>query len=147
LTWGPVQVLVSELGLDFSKWRDAKHFASYLGKCPDLKISNSKVLGKATRRVNCRAARVFSLSARSAGKTQTCLGVFYRRLKSRIGAPKALAALAHKLAVIFYSMVTTGKEFKDIGADYYDRLNRLSALNSLRRRARDLGMELVPALG
>jgi len=135
--------LVAELGTDFSKWPTASHFASYLGLCPDLRISNSLVKGHKTRKVPTRVPRALRLAAQSLHHSGTALGAFLRRMKSKLGGRKAVTAAAHKLAVIIYKMVTTGKEFVELGGDYYDRLHRSRAVKSLRRRAQAMGFELV----
>jgi len=68
-----------------------------------------------------------------------------RRLKGRIGGPKAVTATAHKLAVIFYSMLKNGTEYTDAGQDEYEKRYRGRALNNLKRKAAAMGFELVPA--
>jgi len=45
------QTLVSEVGLDMSRWKTEAHFASWLGLCPDNRISGDKVLARGTRHV------------------------------------------------------------------------------------------------
>lgn len=135
--------LVAELGTDFSKWPTAGHLASYLGLCPDLRISNSIVKGQKTRKVPTRAPRALRMAAQSLHHSDTALGVFLRRMKSKLGKRKAVTATAHKLAVIIYKMVTTGKAFVELGGDYYERLHRTRAVKSLKRRAESMGFELV----
>src|SRR5262249_13805996 len=51
------QTLLSEVGLDMSRWITESHFASWLGLCPDNRISGDKVLSRGTRRVVNRAAQ------------------------------------------------------------------------------------------
>lgn len=135
--------LVAELGTDFSKWPTSGHFASYLGLCPDLRISNSVVKGQKTRKVPTRAPRALRMAAQSLHKSDTAPGVFLRRMKTRLGKRKAVTAGAHKLAVIIYTMVTTGKEYSEMGGDYYDKLYRNRAVRSLKRRAEALGLVVV----
>jgi len=125
---------VAELGTDFSKWPTAGHLASYLGLCPDLRISNSIVKGHKTRKVPTRAPRALRMAAQSLHHSGTALGAFLRRIKAKLGGGKAITATAHKLAVIIYKMVTTGKAFFEIGGDYYEKLHRTRAIKSLKRR-------------
>jgi hypothetical protein len=73
------------------------------------------------------------------------LGVFYRRIKFRRGAPKAITATAHKLAVIFYHMVKEGKPYKEVELSRYYGDCRKKTLKNLKNRAKSLGFELVPA--
>src|SRR5215469_14905582 len=98
---GPSLVLklIGECGTDLSAWPDAKHFTSWLCLAPSNKISGGKVLSARTRHSGSRAAALLRLAAVTAGRTQTALGAFYRRLSARIGKAKAVTATARKIAV------------------------------------------------
>ncbi|MEH2051292.1 hypothetical protein [Nostoc sp.] len=84
------------------------------------------------------------MAAQTAGKSHSALGAFYRRLRSRLGAPKAITATAHKLARIFYRLWTTGGDYQDPGMDYYEQRYRQRTVNNLQKRAQQLGFELIP---
>ncbi len=95
---GPVaaQVIISEVGKDMSRWPSEKHFASWLGVCPDHRISGGAGIGArdatggepgAQRTCGCVPPRWSTV--------RVWLGAKYRRLKSRLGAPKAIVAMAH----------------------------------------------------
>ena len=90
-----------------------------------------------------RAATAFRLAAQAVGRSNSALGAFYRRLRSRLGAPKAITATAHKLARIFYRMWKTREQYVDLGADYYEQKYRERVLNNLKKKAHSLGFELV----
>jgi transposase len=77
---------------------DEKQFASFLGLCPNNAISGGKVLRRSTRKVYNRAADALRLCSQSLTNSETALGAKYRRLKGRLGAPKAIVAMAHHLA-------------------------------------------------
>jgi len=109
---GIAQTLFGEVGPDFTKFRSASAFASWMGLCPDNDISGGKVLWAGTRKVNCRAATALRMAAQSLHHSQSALGDFYRRMRTKLGAPKAITAAAHKLALIIFHLVTTGQEFK-----------------------------------
>ena len=79
-----------------------------------------------------KAARVFRLAAQAAGRTETAIGAFYRRIKSRAGAPKAITAAAHKLARIFYILVTRGENYEESGAKAYDEAHRKRVIRQLK---------------
>lgn len=98
-----------------------------------------------TKRVKNRAALAFRLAARSAGNSQSAIGGYYRRMKSRIGAPKAITATAHKLACIFYRMLKHGEQYVDSGMDYYEKKYKQRVLANLARRAKELGFTLTGA--
>jgi transposase len=102
-----VQALISEIGLNMHRWPSEKHFASWLGLCPDHRISGGQVLHNRTRSVINRAADVLRMAAQSLKDSQSALGAFFRRLKARLGPAKAITATAHKLARIVYTGRTT----------------------------------------
>ncbi len=86
------------MGLDPSKFKIVKHFCSPFGLCPGCRITGGKVKSSQTRKVNNRAANAKGLAAQAVSRSQTALGAFYRRIKARSGAPKAITATAHKIA-------------------------------------------------
>ena len=91
------QTLLSEMGKDMSRWKTEAHFASWLGLCPDNRMSGDKVLRRGTRQVLNRAAIALRLAASTLLRSQSYLGAQYRRLRSKLGAPKAITAMAHRL--------------------------------------------------
>src|SRR6266571_4772772 len=93
-----------EVGLDMSRWNTEAHFASWLGLCPDNRISGDKVLSKGTRHVVNRAATALRRAATALLNSRSYLGAQYRRLRTKLGAPKAITAMAHKLARLVYRM-------------------------------------------
>lgn len=135
--------LIGECGADMSRWPTVKHFTSWLTLAPGNKISGGKVLSTKTRRSSNRAAKTLRLAAVNVGKTQTALGAFYRRLAARVGKAKAVTATARKLAVLFYNTLRYGMTYQDPGASYYEEQYRCRLLKGLRRRAKELGYELV----
>jgi len=141
---GIAQTLFGEIGPDFTKFRSASAFASWMGLCPDNEISGGKVLWVGTRKVKCRAATALRLAAQSLHHSKSALGDFYRRMRAKLGAPKAITAAAHKLARIIFHLVTTGQEFNDsrFAADQLRYQKRQEA--KLRAKAKALGFQLIP---
>jgi transposase len=139
------QGLISETGLDMSRWQTAKHFASWLDLCPSPKVSGGRVIGQGRRHASNRAAQMLRQAASSLTNSQSWLGSFYRRLRVRIGAGPAVKATAHKLALIYYHVLSTHTEYRQIEAQQYDQRQRERTIRNLQRRARQLGMDLVPA--
>ncbi|MFM2405588.1 MAG: hypothetical protein RL223_3468 [Pseudomonadota bacterium] len=76
--------------------------------------------------------------------SQSALGAYFRRLCARMDKPKAVAAAAHKLARLIYSMLTKGEEYTDQGQAYYEERYRQLVLHNLNTRAQQLGMTLAP---
>lgn len=139
-----VQTILSEVGLNPERFPTVKLFTSWLGLCPGQKITGGKVKSSQTRPVENRAANAFRMAAFSLTQSRSALGAFYRRLRSRLGAPKAITATAHKLAPMFYRMWTTTGLYSDPGMDYYEKKYNEQVLNNLKKKALALGLELVP---
>jgi hypothetical protein len=102
-----VQTVVGEVGPDLSRFRSAAAFSSWMGLCPDNEISGGKILRAGTRKVKNRLGAALRMAAQSLQHSQSAMGEFYRRMRSKLGAPKAITATAHKLARIIYPMLTT----------------------------------------
>ena len=138
------QTLVSEVGMDMSRWKTEAHFASWLGLCPDNRISGDKVLGKGTRGVVNRAATALRQAACTLFRSRSYLGAQYRRLRIRLGAPKAITAMAHRLARLVYRMLKYGQAYVDKGTEYYETRFREQQVHLLRKRAAKLGLQVAP---
>ena len=139
-----VQDIISEIGVDMSKWKSSKHFASWLRLCPYNDISGGKVLKRRTGKTTNRANLAFRLAARSTSRSDSEIGAFYRRIKARHGAPIAITATAHKIARIVYHLLKYQEEYKDSGAEAYETQYQARILKNLQRKAKKLGMVLTP---
>ncbi len=136
-------ILYTELGADLSAWETEKQFTSWLGFSPNPHASGGKMISSSTRKVKNPATWAFRMAAKAAARSKTYIGAFYRRMKARLGAPKAMTATARKLAIIFYRMVTDKTPYHDLGEDYYVKQNQERALKRLQRQAKRLGYDLV----
>ena len=134
--------LVSELGCDFAKWPTVKHFTSWLGLCPNWKKTGGKVQASRTRRGKNRAAGALRLAAWGLVRGKSYLGAYLRRQRSRLGAPKAVTATAHKLARIVYHLVRYGAAYVKKSEDEYAAQVRGRVERAFHRRARELGYEV-----
>jgi Transposase IS116/IS110/IS902 family len=92
---------------DVSRFRNASAFASWLGLCPENKISGGKVLYTKSRRVRSRVATALPMAANSLHHAKDYLGEFFRRITRKLGKPQAITATAHKLARIVYHLLST----------------------------------------
>jgi len=135
--------VISEIGLDMNRWKNDKHFASWLGLCPGNKISGGKRLSGKTKPSANKAATALRLAANSLHFSKSALGAYFRRLKARLGSPKAITATAHKIARLVYSMLKNGNAYVDAGQEYYEQRYRSRVLQNLRRKAQELGFDLV----
>jgi transposase len=139
------QTLLAEIGPDLSRFACAPAFTSWLGLCPDNRVSGGKVLSVKTRKVKNRAATALRMAAQSLHRSQSYLGHFYRRMRAKLGAPKAITAAAHKLARIIYHMMTTRHAYDETICVQNEKRNRQQLEARLRRQARELGLQLVAA--
>jgi transposase len=137
-------VLLSEIGTDMSRWPSLKHFASWLGLCPQHKISGGKILSRRVRRGASRAKRALRLAARSLHQSKSALGAFFRRIKARHGTPMAITAAAHKLARLAYALLKHGTDYVSQEMAEYEAKYRERKLQGLTRQAQALGFVLVP---
>lgn len=85
---GIAQTLLGKIGPNFTKFRSASAFASWMGLCPDNEISGGKVLWVGTRKVNCRAATALRMAAQSLHHSKSALGDFYRRMRAKTWCPQ-----------------------------------------------------------
>jgi transposase len=139
-----IHIILAEVGLNMHKWPTDKHFASWLGLCPDNQISGGKVLATGSRRVQNRASRALRMAAQSLRTSPSYLGAFYRRMRSKLGPAKATTATAHKLAKILYHMLKEKTSYRERGAEYYLHRDHERKLKQLRQQAKSLGFDLVP---
>jgi len=136
--------VIAEIGPDLSRFKSAKHFASWLGLCPGTKISGGKLLSGTTKRTTNRVAQALKMAAISLRASQSALGAYFRRMCARLDKGKAVTAAAHKLARLIYAMLTKGASYVDQGQDYYEERYRQRVLFHLKKKAAALGLELVP---
>ena len=139
------QIIISEVGLDMGRWNTEKQFSSFLGLCPNNLITGGKILRRATRKVYNRAADTLRLCAQSLSHSKSALGAKYRRLRARLGAPKAIVAMAHHLARLVYRMLRYGENYVEKGIEHYEEKFRLQRIKWLRKEARSLNFQLVLA--
>jgi transposase len=137
--------LLAEVGPDLSRFATASAFASWLGLCPDNRISGGKVLSVQTRMVNNRVAAALRIAAQSLHRSQSYLGDYYRRMRAKMGTPKAITAAAHKLARIIFHLLTTRQEYDETIFAKQEALHRHRMENRLRHHARELGFNIVPS--
>ena len=139
-----VLTLFSEIGRDMSRWPTAGHFISWLALCPDNDISGGRVLWRGMRKVHNRAGDLFRLAAYSLHHDETALGDYLRRMKSKLGPAGATTATAHKIAIIFYTMVKRQVEYDPTIWAQRDSERKKRFEAKLKRQAQQLGYKMVP---
>ena len=139
--------ILSEAGWDMSKWKTENHFVSWLRLCPDNRISGDKIIGKGRLPTNNRATMALKMAANALRTSQTYLGAQFRRLRTKLGAPIAIKAMAAKLARLVYLMLRYGMAYVDQGVEFYDAQQRKLQVKSLKRKAAQLGFQIIEVPG
>src|SRR6516225_41828 len=137
--------ILSEAGWDMSKWKTEHHFVSWLRLCPDNRISGGKIIGKGRLPTNNRITNALRMAASTLRLSHSYLGAQFRRLRSKLGPPVAIKAMAAKLARLVYHMLRDGMQFVDRGAQFYESQHRKLQINYLKRKASSLGFQIIEA--
>lgn len=136
--------ILSELGSTLTRFNTAKHFCSWLGLCPGTRISGNKKLSGASKRIPNRVARALKLAALGLSRSHCAMGAYYRKLALRMGSPKAITAVAHKLARIVYAMLSGQTDYVKEDQLRHEARYRQRAIKALQKRAQELGLTLSP---
>jgi len=139
-----VQQFLAETGTDMHKWPTVKHFSSWLGLAPHNDITGGKVVRSRTLKNHNRAGQILRVAAQSAGRGQSAVGAYFRRMRARLGTEQAITATAHKLARIIYHMLKQHQPYQPLSAQAYDEHHRQRDLKRLQRQAAQLGFTLQP---
>jgi transposase len=148
ISGGVLCVLMGELGTAphiRAKFRSAEAFASWLGLCPDNRISGGRVLKAGTRKVTNRIANILRMAANAVSRANGPMGEFVRRFKGRLGKAEGIVAGAHKLARIVWAMVVSGQPYDEKKAFAITPASTAKRLKNLQNQAKALNMTLVPA--
>ena len=137
------QTVISEVGYDMSRWETEGRFVSWLNLAPNNKISGGKVIGRDRRKVVNRAGQALRQATSSLIRSQTYLGAQYRRLRTKLGTPKAAKAMAAKLARIIYRALKYGQRYTDKGSEFYEQKYRQQQIKIVAKKAAALGLQLV----
>jgi len=138
-----VHTILAEMGPDLSCFANASAFTAWLGVSPDHKKTGGQVLSSKTRRTRNRVHRALRVAAQTLHRSQSYLGTYYRRMRARLGAPKAITATAHQLARILFPRRSTGEPYDESIFAQEEQRHRARMENRLRRQARQFGYELV----
>jgi len=136
--------VISETGYDMSKWQTENHFVSWLRLRPDNRISGEKIIGKGRLPTNNRATVALKMAATTLRKSNTYLGAQFRGLRTKLGAPCAIKAMAAKLARLIYRMLRYGMKYVDQGAAFYQIQYKQFQIKHLKWKAASLGYQVTP---
>jgi transposase len=139
------QTVIAETGVDMSRWPTEKHFASWLDLCPVKDVSGGKVIRRPKKRAQNRATVAFRQAATTLLRSKSYLGAQYRRFRHSLEKPRAVKAMAHKLARLFYRLLRYGQQYVDKGMEFYENRFRDRQILACQKRALHLGFQLVPS--
>jgi transposase len=136
--------IISEVGLDMTKWPTAKHFTAWLNLAPNNKVSGGKLLSSKIPKKKNKAGQVFKMAAYAVQRSKHWLAAFYHRIRARGGTAKAITATARKIAVIFYKMMREQIAFKPLSLEDYSAIFKEKQMKRLEKQAKSMGLELRP---
>jgi transposase len=136
-------VIVAEIGTDMKRFPTAGHLVSWSGLCPRMDQSAGKHRSTRVRHGAPWLKTVRVQAAWAASRQRdSYLRAQFLRLKGRRGAKKAILAVAASMLTAAYYMLRDGVEYRDLGADHFDRRDRTKVANRLIRRLEELGFKV-----
>src|SRR5215470_10142035 len=119
------QVILSEIGLDMSRFPSAGHLLSWAGLCPHNDESAGKRRSTRLRKGDPWLKTMLVQCAFAAKRKKgSYFNAQFHRLASRRGPKKAVCAVAASILTTIYHMIKDGTQFEDLGADHFDRRSK-----------------------
>ena len=142
--WTAACSMTAELGVNMDQFPSAAHAASWAALCPGNNESAGKRLSGKTRKGNVWLRRTMCEVAWAASHTKdTYFAAQFRRIASRRGSKRALMAVAHSILVTAYHMLKHKCHYKELGADFFDAINRDKVRDRLVQRLSKLGFDVT----
>lgn len=136
-------VLLSELGTDMRVFKSAHHAAAWAGVCPGNNESAGHQREGRVRKGNLHLKTMLVQAAHAAVRHRpSYLHAKFLRLKTRRGPQRAAMAIAHKILIAAYHLLSTGQPYRDLGETYLDQLNKARLATQLVRRLTRLGYDV-----
>ena len=141
---GVAQTVIVESGTDLNQFPKEGNYCSWLGLAPKHEISGGKVLKNKTLKTKNRAGQAFRMAAQSVKQAECVFGVFYRRLRARLGPSQATVATAHAIARVVYRMLKYQVEYEPLNVNEYQKHYEEQQIKYLKKRAAKFGFQLLP---
>jgi transposase len=139
-----VMTILTEVGTDFSRFRNSGAFCSWLGLSPNKRITGGKVISSRTKKTRNRVNQALRQAASTLRKSKSALGSIARNLDRRLGSSKGVVAMAHRLARYIYAMVTQGEAYVRHSLDDLEQRRRDNQTSLLKKLAAELNYTIVP---
>jgi transposase len=138
------EIIVSEIGIDMSRFPSAAHLAAWAGVAPGNSESAGKRRSGKTRKGDRALGVALNQAAHAASHTKgTYLAALYHRVAARRGKKRAIMAVAHAILVIAYHLIKRQEPYRELGGDYFDQRRPEATAKRLLKRLQKLGYEIV----
>ena len=141
---GLAGAIIAELGVDMKVFERVSQLTSWAGVCPGNNESAGKRKSSRITKGNVYLKSALVEAANSAAKAKgTYLRDKFYRLKARRGYKRAAVAIAHKILVAIYHILSQNVSYNDLGDLYLDNLNKHHLTRNLVHRLERLGFEVT----
>jgi transposase len=136
--------ILTEVGTDFSRFRNSGAFCSWLGLTPNKRITGGKVISSRTKKTHNRVNLALRQAASALRKSKSALGSIARNLERRLGSSKGVVAMAHRLGRYIYAMVTQGESYVKRSLESLEQRRRDNQTSLLKKLAAELNYSIAP---